>query len=474
MLFNSLIFFLFSFLFFTFFGIVKKLNVRYAWIYIVFFSFVFYGWWDWRFIFLIIGSGVIDFFAGYAIHNKPKFKKLWLTLSIIGNLGSLAAFKYSKFLLTEIDSLFTRFDITLSLSNNLPEFLYILPVGISFYTFQSMSYTIDIYKGQLKPVKNIFHFFAYLSLFPQLVAGPIVRSKTLLPQLIKLKKTDEIERWHGLKLIAFGFFKKVFLADNIAPFVNTGFADINQTNSTLYWWLVMLGFAFQIYLDFSGYTDIARGLAKWMGFHFKMNFNHPYRSTSMREFWQRWHISLSTWFRDYLYVPLGGSKKGKLRSHLNMWITMAVSGFWHGASWNFIIWGWLHAIYMSIERLTKWPKFLSKNSLKPLAILLVMFQVLIAWVFFRAQTFSDAIVIIKNMLVFNTNIEFSINADVRNGLYYILFALLIEYIFIRFTIRKVFKNKKILLYLEPILMAILIAVSVFLRGKGQEFIYFQF
>ncbi len=153
-------------------------------------------------------------------------------------------------------------------------------------------------------------------MFPQLVAGPIVRAKTLLPQLDRLKRSNEIERWHGLKLIAFGFFKKVLIADNLAPMVNTGFADINNSSSTVYWWLIMLAFTFQIYCDFSGYTDIARGIAKWMGFHFKMNFNHPYRSTSIRHFWQNWHISLSTWFRDYVYIPLGGSKKGKFRSHL--------------------------------------------------------------------------------------------------------------------------------------------------------------
>jgi alginate O-acetyltransferase complex protein AlgI len=187
-------------------------------------------------------------------------------------------------------------------------------------------------------------------MFPQLVAGPIVRARTLLPQLLKPRETTELERWHGTKLIAFGFFKKVLLADNIAPMVNSAFNNVHQSGSSVYWWVVIIGFAIQIYCDFSGYSDIARGLAKWMGFHFKMNFNHPYRSLSMREFWQRWHISLSTWFRDYVYIPLGGNRKGKFRSHVNLWITMILSGFWHGASFNFIIWGALHAFYSSFEK----------------------------------------------------------------------------------------------------------------------------
>jgi len=337
-----------------------------------------------------------------------------------------------------------------------------------------MSYTIDVYKGYLKPTRNVFHFFAYLSLFPQLVAGPIVRASTLIPQLVRMKPTTETERWHGIKLIAFGFFKKVVLADNLAPMVNTAFADVNQTQSSIYWWLTILGFAFQIYCDFSGYTDIARGLAKMMGFHFKMNFNHPYLSSSIKQFWQNWHISLSTWFRDYVYIPLGGSRKGKFRSHLNMWITMVVSGFWHGASWNFIIWGWLHAFYLSIERILKWPKIMHQLHLKWLATFLVMFQVLLAWVFFRAQTFADALTILKNMLSFNTSTEFKITSDLRNGFYFMIVALLIEYLFYRIKMRNLFKNPIRLKFAETFLIAFLIAVTIFLRGKGHEFIYFQF
>ncbi len=474
MLFNSIIFLVFSILFFSFFWIIKKQKNKLAWVYLVIFSFIFYGWWDWRFIFLIIGSGLIDFFSGLLIFRYRRFAKPLLLLSLTANLGVLFLFKYSRFIFTQIENLFKHFDVVLNLTKNYPEFLYILPIGISFYTFQSMSYTIDVYKGELKPTKSIFKFFAFLSMFPQLVAGPIVRSKTLLPQLDKMRQTSEVERWHGIKLIAFGYFKKVLLADNLAPMVNTAFADVHQTSSTLYWWLAMLGFTFQIYCDFSGYSDIARGLAKIMGFHFKMNFDHPYLSGSFKEFWQRWHISLSTWFRDYVYIPLGGSRKGKFRSHLNMWITMVVSGFWHGASWNFVIWGWLHAIYLSVERWSKWPKILSKLNLKWLATVLVMFQVVLAWVFFRAQTFGDAIAILRNMLLVNTNVDFKLTDDFKNGLYFILFALLIEYVFYRFKVRHFVKNEMMRRIVEILLIALMITVTIFLRGKGHEFIYFQF
>ncbi len=474
MLFNSIVFLIFAALFFCFFWIVKKQKIQLAWIYIVLFSFIFYGWWDWRFLFLLIGSGLIDYIAGLLIFKFPKYRIPLLVISLTGNLGTLFAFKYSRFVFSQLESMLHFVGFQVSITQNIPDFFYILPVGISFYTFQSMSYTIDVYKGDLKPTRNVFHFFAYLSLFPQLVAGPIVRAKTLLPQLIKMKPTNEIERWHGMKLIAFGFFKKILLADNLAPMVNTAFADVQQTHSSLYWWLAILGFAFQIYCDFSGYNDIARGLAKMMGFHFKMNFNHPYISGSIKEFWQRWHISLSTWFRDYVYIPLGGSRKGKFRSHLNMWLTMIISGFWHGASWNFIIWGWLHALYLSIERIFKWPQILHKLNLKWVATFMIMVQVLIAWVFFRAQTFTDAWSIIRNMLSFNTNLDFKITPDLRNGFYFMVLAVVVEYVFYRIKIRNFIKNSILLKVTDVFLIALMISITLFLRGKGHEFIYFQF
>jgi D-alanyl-lipoteichoic acid acyltransferase DltB (MBOAT superfamily) len=438
-------------------------------------SFVFYGWWDWRFLFLIIGSGLIDYFAGLFIIKYPKRKTIFLIFSLIGNLGSLAAFKYSGFFAENLNYIAKLLGYNTDFKQYIPEFFWILPVGISFYTFQSMSYTIDIYRNRLKPTKNILLFFSYLSLFPQLVAGPIVRARDLLPQLSRVRKVSHQENWHGFQLILTGYFKKVVIADNIAPFVNHAFSNINTSNSSIYWWVVMLGFALQIYADFSGYSDIARGLAKWMGLHFKMNFNHPYISTSLKEFWTRWHISLSTWFRDYVYIPLGGSRKGKFRSHINMWITMIVSGFWHGAAWTFIIWGALHAFYLSFERIFKYPKILKKSSLGKIVLLnLVMFQVLIAWVFFRAENFYQAINIIKNMISFDFNLDWGNNFNYHTAVFYIVFGILTElYFFFNIeSILKLSRNKKSKLQL--IQFAVMILLILFFRGKGTEFIYFQF
>lgn len=479
MLFNSLIFLIFAFLFFTLLPFVNKLKNNFRWFFFTTASFLFYGWWDWRFIFLIIGSGLIDFFAGLLITKKQKYKTLFLVLSLLGNLGSLAAFKYSSFFAENISLLLSHFGIIIDLKSKIPKFMLILPVGISFYTFQSMSYTIDIYRDRLKPTANILQFFSYLAMFPQLVAGPIVRARDLLPQLKRVKKVSSIENWHGLKLILIGFFKKVVLADNIAPLVNYAFNDSNTAHSTIFWWIAIIGFAFQIYFDFSGYSDIARGLAKWMGFHFRINFNHPYISTSIKEFWTRWHISLSTWFKDYVYIPLGGSRKGKIRSHINMWITMVVSGFWHGAAWTFIIWGALHAFFLSLERILKLPKRLTKiPGGKILALIILLFQVMIAWVFFRAESFGQAVKIIKYLFNFNFSIDFDTNKPwFINGLVYIITGILTEtYYFLNikklsYTLNMNSFYRKIA---EPIYFIILISVIIFLRGKGQEFIYFQF
>ena len=475
MLFNSLVFLIFGLTFFILLPSINKQKNNVRWSFFTLASFVFYGWWDWRFLFLIIGSGLIDFFAGKLIVRFPKKRAALLIVSLMGNLGSLAAFKYSVFISENIQFLLGLIGIEVNLQNHIPEFMYILPVGISFYTFQSMSYTIDIYRGRLKPTNNILQFFTYLAMFPQLVAGPIVRAKDLLPQLKRVRKISKEESWNGFHLILIGYFKKVVLADNIAPLVNYAFSDVNTSTSTLYWWVVMIGFAFQIYFDFSGYSDIARGIAKWMGLHFRINFNHPYISTSLREFWTRWHISLSTWFRDYVYIPLGGSRKGKFRGHINMWITMIVSGFWHGASWTFIIWGALHALYLSAERVLRLDSFFKKFPLgKWLALLLVMFQVLIAWVFFRADTFEQAFAIIKNMIIVNTSLDFGHVIFFNLALVYIIAGIIIElFYFLNLSRIRIFRRET-KSKLQVLQIIILIIAIIFLRGPGEQFIYFQF
>ncbi len=468
MLFNSFIFIVFVAIFFTFWPFAKKRNTS-RWIYLCIASFIFYAWWDWRFLFVIIVSGLIDYFAGLLIAHIPNKRKIWLSISLIMNIGTLSIFKYSSFIATSIDSAFNKIGLETHLYNHIPEFALILPVGISFYTFQSMSYTIDIYKNQLKPTKNIFHFFSYLTMFPQLVAGPIIRARDILLQLTKDRKISLLEFWHGLKLIAIGFFQKTVLADNIGVLVNNAFNSSDSYQSAAFWWIVTVGFSLQIYFDFSGYSLIARGIAKWMGYHFKMNFNHPYLAKSLKQFWQRWHISLSTWFRDYVYIPLGGSKKSKLSSYLFVWVTMVISGLWHGAAFTFIIWGAIHAFFLSLERLFS-------NKLKKIPTiflyLFTMFQVLIAWIFFRARTTSEAFKIIGKLFDFSgTSIYWE---HFENAYYFLLIALLFElsyFLTLKIkTIQLIYKSNLV----QSIEIAILITACMFFRGPEQAFIYFQF
>ena len=476
MLFNSLIFLVFGAVFFLILYFIRRSRIpELRWGFLVAASFFFYGWWDWRFLFLILASGFIDYFGARGIARYPNRRKLFLVLSILGNLGSLAVFKYSGFIAENIDHLTQLVGMETSLAENVPEFMLLLPVGISFYTFQSMSYTIDVYRGMLKPTRSVLHFFAYLSLFPQLVAGPIVRARDLIPQLRQLRPTNELERWNGFKLIIIGFFKKMVLADNIAPLVNSGFANIHQTDNGPFWWMVMIGFGFQIYFDFSGYSDIARGLAKWMGLHFRLNFNHPYHSRSLREFWGRWHISLSTWFRDYVYIPLGGSNKGRWNAIIFMWITMVVSGFWHGAAWTFIIWGALHALYISLERMTHWPQILKRLPGGGLiSILITNVLVLVGWVFFRAESLGDAVKILADMFRWGGEGAFVINDEIRNGMVWLGVSMGIELItFFRFK-PHLFLPKSIRKISDMVYVLLMLLACIYLRGEGNIFIYFQF
>jgi len=478
MLFNSLIFLVFAAIFFALWPLIKPhRNLRY--LFLVVSSFIFYGWWDWRFLFLIIASGMLDYVAGLGMEARPNLRKLFLGMSVLGNVGSLMVFKYSGFFADNLSALLALFGLDLELRTGLPAFVLILPVGISFYTFQSMSYTIDIYKGQLKPTHNVFHFFAYLSLFPQLVAGPIIRAADLLPQLKEESHTTEAQRYEGLRLIVHGFAKKVFIADNLAYYVTEAFNNPLHAESSLFWWVIMTAFAFQIYCDFSGYSDIARGLAKWMGYDFMVNFNHPYVATSLREFWSRWHISLSTWFRDYVYIPLGGSRSGGWRSEANMWITMLVSGFWHGAAWNFIIWGGLHAASTSLERVTNWPKKVkSLPGGRFLASFILLVQVWVTWVFFRAGTFEQAMDILGSMFSFQGGIEGLVSQlggiKILNLFVIISIAALREFWFFMGLHEKEFLPVKLRIHGQTATLAALIVICVFFRGPGSQFIYFQF
>lgn len=474
MLFNSTTFFIFAAVFFFFWRIVKSRPTT-RWMYLVSMSFVFYGWWDWRFISLIVFSGLIDFFAAHGMERWPRYRRIFLICSLIGNLGSLAAFKYASFLAESLESFAASFGLTLDLQAGLPDMFLILPVGISFYTFQSMSYTIDVYRGKLKPTSSIWHFFAYLSLFPQLVAGPIVRAADMLPQLLVHRDPTEEERWEGLRLIVYGFFKKIVIADNLALYVNVAFGQTTPLDSAIHWWVIVTAFAFQIYCDFSGYSDIARGLTKWMGYDLPLNFRHPYTATSLRDFWQRWHITLSTWFRDYVYIPLGGSRCGEVRNHLNMWITMVLSGLWHGAAWTFILWGAVHAAWLSLERLTGWPDKVKALPLgRWIAALLVIIQVWVAWVFFRATSWVQALQIIRIMFnPFSTEFNPGIGID---GLPFLAVVILRElYVFLKLDqFRQQMLPPTWNRWLDVVTIAGVMVACIYLRGPGATFIYFQF
>ena len=472
MLFNSLVFLVFAAIFFAVWPRIRHLLVTRS-TFIVVASFIFYGWWDARFLLLIVASGLVDYGCALGIDRYPKIKKLFLGLSLVANVGSLAIFKYLDFFIENINSTSALFSSPLNISAT----ELILPVGISFYTFQSMSYTIDVYKGEMKPTRNLSHFFAYLSMFPQLVAGPIVRARELIPALETHQELKQGDLWIGLRWIVHGYFKKMVIADSFAPVVSAAFASETVAASTTYWWCVVAMFAFQIYCDFSGYSDIARGLGKWMGFDFPENFNHPYVARGFRDFWSRWHMSLSTWFRDYVYVPLGGSRVSQPRAHFNMWVTMLVSGLWHGAAWTFVVWGALHALYLSVERRTKWPKALEKfGTLGNLvAIGITFFLACIAWVYFRAESFGQANAIMLQLFnVAQLNPNYAMQKIGMFQFVWLGAAIAREAFFaLNMHTWSVFE-KPWFENVRVVSLAVVIAMTIIFRGPGTTFVYFQF
>ncbi len=331
-------------------------------------SLVFYAWWDWRFCFLLLFSAIVDYTLGILIESRPRL----ITLSIIVNLGLLGFFKYFNFFVRSFAPHETHDVLKI-----------VLPVGISFYVFKTMSYTIDVYRGTQKAERDLLKFTTFVVFFPELVAGPIVRASRLLPQLARDHPFSYERMVSGITLIASGYVRKVAIADSIAPIVDFRFAHPEVHNS----WSLLLGvylYAFQIYCDFSGYSSIAIGLARILGLDFGINFDRPYFSRSFREFWSRWHISLSSWLRDYLYVSMGGNRGGKWRTYRNLMITMLLGGLWHGASWTFVFWGALHGTYLVVERA------ISIRIPKALQLFLVFNLTCFAWIFFRAHSFSNA------------------------------------------------------------------------------------
>lgn len=361
------------------------INPKYRWVLLLAGSYYFYMSWKVAYIFLIVASTLVDYFAGIKIAEAPtkQKKKVYLALSLFFNLGLLFFFKYFNFFGESLNTGLRHFN----LPEAVPYFHALLPVGISFYTFQTLSYTIDVYKGRKEPEKHLGIFAVYVAYFPQLVAGPIERSVNLIPQFHQKIRFSASNMAKGLKLIVWGFFLKLVVADRAAIYVNTVYNNVDFHEGLTFIAATIL-FAFQIYGDFAGYSLIAIGSSRLMGITLMQNFKRPYFAASIHDFWRRWHISLSTWFRDYLYIPLGGNRASKPRWLFNLFVTFLISGLWHGANWTFIIWGALHGFYLIIEALSG-----ARSRGGIFNIILTFFLVNLAWVFFRANSLADAFTI---------------------------------------------------------------------------------
>jgi D-alanyl-lipoteichoic acid acyltransferase DltB (MBOAT superfamily) len=439
-------------------------------------SYIFYGYWDYRFLSLILISTVVDYFVALNIarSDDAKYRKRFLLLSIGTNLGFLGFFKYYNFFSNEFAVLLSSFGLNVSL----PVLNIILPVGISFYTFQTLSYTIDVYRNKVEPTDRFLDFALYVSFFPQLVAGPIERAGHLLPQILTVREVQGRAFSEGLFLVVSGMFKKIVIADNMAPIVNTIFS---KPTTELTGFEVLIGiyaFAFQIYGDFSGYSSIAKGIARWMGFELMWNFRNPYFSTSPSDFWSRWHISLSAWIRDYIYIPLGGGRLGNFITFRNLVLTMFLGGLWHGAGWTFIVWGLFHGgilvVYHAIEAYKGKGYFTDNLGFsKHLIFVVILFHVTcISWLLFRAESMQQ----VGDMLYLLASdyriTDYSIYA-LGNLIFFVTPLMFFEYIT---------ERKNDLLYLvtaNPAIQFIsyfymIIMLLFFVPLQKQVFIYFQF
>lgn len=481
MLFNSFEFLIFLPIVFLLYWFIFR-ERRWQNLLVVVASYIFYGWWDWRFLFLIALTSLCSYESGLLLERfegQRKWQQLVSATNIVLNLAILGVFKYYNFFVENLNALFSSFGWHLDwVTMNI-----ILPVGISFYTFQALSYTIDVYQKKLPATHDIVEFFAYISFFPQLVAGPIERATNLLPQFQHQRKFDYDKAVDGFRQMLWGFFKKIVIADNCASVVN-GYWDGYQELPGLTLFLMGVMFTFQIYCDFSGYSDIAIGCARLFGFNLMRNFNFPYFSRSIPEFWRRWHISLTTWFRDYIYFPLGGSRCNKWKIIRNVFIVWGVSGLWHGANWTFVCWGLFHATLLAIYNIfginTKYKNVVAYGRYSPsliefLQIVLTFFLAVIGWIIFRAETMNQAVDFLSAMV---TNKFFDMSY--LYGKIYMLYCFLL--LFVEWLQRDkqhalqwdntIIENKKWLQHIADYIIIVLIfALGNF---EGNQFIYFQF
>jgi len=400
MLFNSGEFWIF---FGAVYGLYLLLEKRGQNILLLTASYFFYGSWNYKLLGLILASTTIDYYCGIRLHEETdsKKRKTFLTISVCSNLFILGFFKYFNFFISGIEGLIREFGYDSSLMH----LNIILPVGVSFYTFQTMSYTIDIYRKELQPTRNFLDYALFVAFFPKLVAGPIERARTFLPQIAEKRIIDFDRVFSGGYLIMWGLFKKVFIADNMVRYADAVFAGSNQTGIQVL--LGVYAFAFQIYADFSGYTDIARGLARLMGFELSINFNIPYFAKNPQEFWQRWHITLSTWLKDYVYIPLGGNRKGQIKTYRNLLVTMALCGLWHGPAWHFVLWGVYQGVMLSIHRFLslniRWPRLelrlVPRLALSVLKVIAFFHITCFGWLLFRADSLDQIIPMIRSLML---------------------------------------------------------------------------
>ena len=442
-------------------------------------SYFFYGWWDWRFTFIIAFLTGVNYWLGLRIGAAPdqKRRKAYVVASVATSLCVLGYFKYTNFFISSFAGMLEG----MGLQAHLSTLNIILPVGISFYTFQTMSYTIDVYRRQIEAEKSLLHFAVYAAFFPQLMAGPIVRASNFLPRLRQEPQFEWDRLVRGTAMVAWGFVMKTMLADSLALAVDARFMHpgVEHAGSLL---IGAVFYTFQIYGDFAGYSLIAIGLAHILGFDYKANFDRPYFSSSFSEFWRRWHISLSTWLRDYLYIPLGGNRKGKVRTYINLMLTMLLGGLWHGAAWNFVFWGFLHGAMLCVQRVFE-SIFGKEGVVRPLvvrilgkaaAIAFVFIMVSIAWVFFRAGSFHVAATVLGRIA---TQGDFSFAAvpqkfEIVRGFLLIGMVVFAEAISFKVNIREL-ADRHMWLY-GIFIVGCLLVISLFATLGSSTFIYFQF
>jgi alginate O-acetyltransferase complex protein AlgI len=487
MIFNTIEFVVFFIILIT--TVVAVKHRKFQHVFLLISSYFFFYYTSNYLIILLIASTLLDFYIGKAIWNNKNItkKKVLLIISLAGNLGLLGFFKYADFAILQFNYLGEQFN----LANDIPFLNLALPIGISFYTFQTISYTVDVYRGKLKPSESLREFALFVAFFPQLVAGPIVRASEFLPQLREKLQDKKIKRLIsidginlkiGATLMSIGFLKKMFFADNIAPLVNDIFSNPMGAES----FTIILGavaFGLQIYGDFSGYTDIAIGAALILGFKLPINFNKPYFATSPADFWRRWHISLSSWLRDYLYIPLGGNKKGAKFTYANLMIVMFLGGLWHGASWNFIIWGVLHGSYLAVHKIlvNKFPSlannlFFKTKGGKILSIFVTQYFIFLAWIAFRVQNLDHLTYSLQKYVLldfqYTQTIEIILTHKISIGVM-ILFIILHYIIFKKQDLKTKISNLPLPFWII-FLFSVSLSILLLYDGNPEDFIYFKF